>query len=348
MCGFESFDVLDSKGRLTIDGTTSLFSKQTGRDGVGSCLRIARSASTTHQAYWSFNAHLETFIFGFSFHTTHLPNSAQILVQFRNQNDGNQVYMWLTATGQLLLNLSSSSNALNLGTSTETIAINTWVTIEVKATISNTGSLTVRLNGVPLTNLDNLTGVDTYGSGAADVASVLLKVPSNGGMTGGYVSFDDFYVCDTTGSINNDFLGDVRVHTRMPDGDATPNQFTAVGAGTDKWERVDESPDDEDTTYLHTATVGHEERFGFPDLPAGVTTVLGVQALAVVRKEDAGTRTVRNVITGSSATDADGATTGLASGYTYIADIFETDPGTSAAWTKANADAIIAGLEIVA
>jgi hypothetical protein len=63
------------------------------------------------------------------------------------------------------------------------------------------------------------------------------------------------------------------------------------------------------------------------NLASAPLSIFAVQAKVCARKNDAATRAVRTRIR-SNGDVANGATVGLASSYTYLSDIFETDPDT--------------------
>jgi hypothetical protein len=135
---------------------------------------------------------------------------------------------------------------------------------------------------------------------------------------------DDVHVCDTSGSHNNGFLGDVRVVTLRPDADTAQAGFTPASAGAHHTQ-VDDAPDHHgDATYLESDTVGHQERLGYQDLTSTPAAILALQLATVARKDDAGSRSLRAVLK-SGSTTATGAIRALATGYTLYDDVFETD-----------------------
>jgi hypothetical protein len=158
---------------------------------------------------------------------------------------------------------------------------------------------------------------------------------------------DDVYLCDTGGSRNNDFLGDVRVVTLRPNADTGQADFTP-SAGSVHYPMVAEAPDDDgDASYVESGTVGHKDLYGYQDLAASAAAIMAVQVATVTRKDDAGSRSLRTVLK-SGPTMANGAIRVLGTPYALYDDRFEIDPATGAAWTKAGVDALEAGVEVVA
>jgi hypothetical protein len=76
-----------------------------------------------------------------------------------------------------------------------------------------------------------------------------------------------------------------------------------------------------------------------------VATVFGVQTTGAYRKLDASAQTIIQSIK-SGATSSNGATLSLSLSYAYYTDLFVVDPNTSATWTPAAVDALIAGYKL--
>lgn len=107
-----------------------------------------------------------------------------------------------------------------LGTSSVALALSTWYYVELKARLHDTaGTVDVRVNGV---NVLSLAGQDTKNAGTETVFN-LLKINAIGNS---WVILDDLYVCNGAGTVNNDFLGDVRVERLIPNGAGSNNQWT--------------------------------------------------------------------------------------------------------------------------
>jgi len=114
--------------------------------------------------------------------------------------------------------------------------------------------------------------------------------------------FDDLYVCDSTGSLNHDFLGNVKVVAIFPDANGDVNAWTGSG-GSAHYTYVDENPVDDDTAYVESATSGQEDC----GLRNGVSRRgLGVQVNTDCRVTDVTTFTLDTQIK-SSGTDSSDA-----------------------------------------
>lgn len=228
-----------------------------------------------------------------------------------------------------------------LGSSTTTYSTGNWIRVEVKVTIGTTtsnGSIEVRVDGAAVLTLSS---VNTRGASANNLNAIRFGNATNGFNGNG--AWHDFTINDTTGSDNADFLGDVRLYALTPDGAGTYSQSgSAVGAST-RHEAVDETTPDDDTTYNPHTAAGQRNTFTFTDLPTGVT-VLGLQHVSRVRKDDAGPITVKQLLR-SNTTDSEGSELPLGTDYDYIARIVERNPDGNVAWTRTTVNALEAGVK---
>src|SRR5271165_140861 len=130
-----------------------------------------------------------------------------------------QVNVGVDSTGRLYV----FSNAYLGYSAPGVIKYNAWQYVEIGVTFGTgtTGSATGRVNGAAVLNL---TGVNTAPSGnpSANTATIYVAAQPT-------VYVDDFYVCDGTGTINNTFLGDIKVVAALPNGNGRVSQFTRTG-----------------------------------------------------------------------------------------------------------------------
>jgi hypothetical protein len=217
--------------------------------------------------------------------------------------------------------------------------------IEWKAAISTTvGASTVRVNGaVDLTaaavNTANVGGTTADG----------FQFTGGGGGDGYIRQHDDFYLCDTNGAVNNDFLGDVRICALLPAGPGTYTEWDGLTGAATHWQAVNQATPDDDTSYVSDtlAIPGHRDTYAMASLPAGLSgTVPGVQVVTYARKDDAGVRTIAALVRSGGA-DAQGASANMGTTYAYRVSVFEADPG-AAAWSVAKVNAIEVGPKAVA
>lgn len=251
--------------------------------------------------------------------------------------EGATLHLTLTVDVNYKLRLytGTSSGGTLLATGTTTISQSAWTYIELKATIGNSGAYEVKINGVSEFSSGS---ADTQNGGTATMDKVRI-----GGGPNSYV--DDVYICDSSGSTNNDFLGDCRIDTLLPTGDGYYTDFTP-STGTSHYALVDETAPNT-TDYVSSATSGHRDSYAFPDLTALVSqTVYGVQINAAALKSDSGSRSL-GTMSRLSSTDKDGSGVALGTSQDFVTEIQETDPA-SAAWTEANINAAEFGVKVTA
>lgn len=212
--------------------------------------------------------------------------------------------------------------------------------VEFKATINDTtGSIEVRVNG---RTVISASGIDTKNSANAYVNRVAINGAGNSGNT----LIDDLYICDTTGSTNNDFLGEIRIKTVMPTAEGTNSAWTPL-SGTDNALMVDEASQDGDTTYNYTDTLNARDTHAIADIASLGGAVYGVAVNVMARKEGDVVRKIKPVIK-SSATYSLGAEATLLSSYMNAQAIYETDPNGSVVWTETTVNAMEAGVDLTA
>jgi hypothetical protein len=221
------------------------------------------------------------------------------------------------------------------------LTLNVWHHLEWKITIaSSTGpnECLLRLDNVEILNL---TGVSTKTSSntTADTISIGRLVSTQCGMW-----YDDVYVFDNTGDMNNDLIGDCRIETLYPNGAGNYAQLSANGAGTN-YGCVNEHPADDDTTYVAGNSVGNIDSYAFGNPVGTINTVYAVQANMRARKDNAGVRTVARLLR-VSGTDYVGSDNSLSTSYALYRDIMEKNPATDAAWTSSDITALEAGVKV--
>jgi hypothetical protein len=215
-----------------------------------------------------------------------------------------------------------------------------WNYLELKATIHpSAGSAVLKVNG---TQVAAVSGVNTSQTGSSQATQVGFGSQSGGPPR----RVTDIYIADTTGTRNNDFLGDVRVAALLPNGAGTYTEWsTLVGAAT-QWQAVADNPADDDTSYIASATAGQRSTFAMADLPPISGTVAAVVINHESRKDDAGTRTIAGMAR-LAGVDAAGAGVNVASSYAIYQEIMETNPS-GANWSIANVNAVELGVKEVA
>lgn len=232
-----------------------------------------------------------------------------------------------------------------IGTGSAIIGSSVQKYVEIQPTIhASTGGIVVKVDGT--TDIDTGGNDDTQATANAYMTAVRVGEHSSTSATYNY-DIDDFYLVDTTGGALDDFLGDVRVECLMPTGAGNYTDFTP-SAGSN-YENVDETAPDDDTTYNHSATVDDRDTYALGNLATVSGTVLAVAVTSRTRKEDAGARTLRNVLWLTSATtkDQESAAFSPSTAYGFNQSIFTAD-GDAAAFDITKVNALEAGVTIEA
>ena len=217
---------------------------------------------------------------------------------------------------------------------------NVWFYMEIhlKVGTGGSGSLEVKINGVPIITA---TGVNTQATANATFGGLRLWQEQNSYATGKFY-VDDVYMCDTAGSVNNGYLGNCRVITQFPASNGGTIQFTPHGASSN-WQAANNLLMD-DTSYNSAGTAGYEDLYGVAAL-LGSNNIKGVQIRGVYRQDDSTQVYAKNLVS-SSGTLFQGANVGLSQSYAAQYDILETDPHTSAGWTAAAVNAMQIGPKV--
>lgn len=227
-------------------------------------------------------------------------------------------------------------------TGTTIFSSGTWVYVELKVTLNTSGGTAeLHLNGT--LEGSSFTG-NTANAGGTTADALRIAWANSGGV--GF-AWDDLYVCNQSGSTNNDYLGDVRVESIFPNGNG--NSSVLVGSdsnSTDNYLLVDETAPNSDTDYVESLTVGDKDTYAYTNVTATSGTIKGLQIIPFSRKTDAGTRSIVSVAR-HSVTEVDSANKALSASYIYQPDIRETKPG-GGAWSISDVNGAEFGVKVSA
>lgn len=316
------------------DGCT--VSAGNGRRGTAS-LRIP--SANNNNVWKGFDAQA-TWIVGYSLRVAALSGSGNPVIEIQDGASA-QVEVRLAPDGSLRVTRNAT---LLSATSSGVIAVGATNYLEFKVTINNSGSYELRINGATVTSGS---GVDTQATSNA-TASLVRIGSGNAGSGWTNLDIDDLYICDGSGSTNNDFLGDVRVDCYLPNGNGNSSQLVGSDSNsTDNYLLVDEAAVNDDTDYVQSSTVTEKDTYSFGNMTHTPSSIYGVQINMQATKTDAGARSIQSVIR-SGGSDTDGVALALASSYLNHMQIAETDPNTAAAWSQSGFDAAEFGVKVAA
>lgn len=249
-----------------------------------------------------------------------------------------QVNLKVQADGTLQLKNGSGTV---IGTTSAVVTAATFYYIELKVTIHNTaGAYTLKLNG---TTVLSGSSANTRNSANNSANQVALRDSS----TAQDVTFDDYYICDDQGSVNNDFLGQVRIECLKPSG-AGNSTVLAIGGSSPaatNWQSVNEATPDDGVTFVSSSNASDKDLYALQDLATTTGVIVGVHTGFRAQIDSAGPRGVQKVLR-SGGTDYDGTARVMMTSWVNWYEVDETNPNTVAAWTIASVNALQAGVKV--
>jgi hypothetical protein len=206
-----------------------------------------------------------------------------------------------------------------------------WYFWELKVYMHGTnGTIELRRNQRVVLNL---TGLDTLDAANAAVGRLYIY---------GNNYYDDIYVCDTLGGVNNDFLGDLHIQTIRPNGAGYQTDWTpSAGAN---YECVDDSGLIALGDYVESQVKGDIDSYTLQDITA--PAVKGINVKVVAHKTDVGNQSIRPFVRlGGNNYNADRIN--LGDGWVGYSTPFDENPADSQPFEEADIDAMEAGLEVI-
>ena len=310
------------------------------RTGLG-CLKMTGGTSHITIAV----AAKDTYIVGFGIKFSSPSSSAfEDLITFYEDSYSLESQVSVQYTGKKTFRVvrgEEVSPQATLGETTDQFDLHDgWHYIEFKAFINDTtGSFELKLDEESILSA---TSIDTRnGTAEADEIKHIRISRIETGVTSTFI--DDLYICDTIGTKNKDFLGDVEVTTVFPKADGALEDW-ALSAGSDSFALVDDNPPDDDTTFVEDAVSAQRDSFDMDDV-SSITAILGIQ-LTEYAKFASGSASMKH-LTRVGSTNYLGSTKVLAATYDFHMHVFEDDPDISSAWTVSGLNAAEFGMEVV-
>lgn len=221
-------------------------------------------------------------------------------------------------------------NIFVLGTSsTGLFTTDSWYYWEFKCVIDNTvGSVEWRIDGKTVWEL---TSVNTQALVNFTWDAFRLFHVGNSTL------YDDLYINDSIGTINNDFLGDVIVETLFPASDGTITNWTPSAGGAHA-DLIDDAPFTaviSESDYVDSNANNSLELFKYTSLTVGAEnkTIYGVQIGTFARLKEIAARDMRNVARiknlDSEVSVPDKVREDISS---FQFNVFENEPANGVAW----------------
>lgn len=210
--------------------------------------------------------------------------------------------------------------------------VNQWVHFETKIVLSNTGSYEVRVNG---TDVFSNSSFDTTGQSGTTADAVEIY--------GCKFKIDDFYILDSAGSVNNDFLGpNTVIKTLYPDGDNSVAWTRSTGSTN--YSLVDDTGANGDTDYVETNTATQKDLYDIGAI-SGVASVKGIQVRAISRVTGSMSHGLEIPVKSGATESAGSSTTIVSNTYASASRILETDPASGVAFTTSDISSLVVGIK---
>lgn len=280
-----------------------------------------------------------TIIVGFALNLTALPNASATDHKVIRVGSIDLVIVGASGGGSVVVKNGSTV----LATAAFTLIASVWTYIEMKVLFSATvGTVDLHYNG---TSVASASGLNT---GTAPTSVTLQTNDGNGGGNNNYgEAVDNYYICDTSGSVNNDFLGPVKLFSLRPTGAGNYAQWTQTGGtGGQPWTAVNETEPNGDTSYVADNVVNDRSSFTFGSLADTSNAIKGIKVVLSTKKDDVVGRVICPM-TRISSTDYDFSNYTETSAYVNAAKIQEQSPATSSAWTASEINAAEFGVKVV-
>ncbi len=359
----DGFDTKDTPTKWLITGTGntgSLSFSTTTRFGAGSAVSMpfSNSNSQIYTIMKSFTASSQIFI-GAAIQHGRLSNLTYSPPYHVLLGDGGQtahLYLLTTNSGSIQLYRGSGvrasanggqwiPNGTMIASSAGGVMDSGWHYVEMSATIHpSAGSVVVKIDNTQVLTFagntqnggTNLT-IDSVAYSGMSATDFIVSLPIGSPVV------DDLYICNSLGTVNNTFIGDVRVQTLLPTGAGASTQLTPTGS-VNNWANAADVPDDT-TTYNASSTIGQRDTYVMSDLAATTGQIFGVQSNLHASKPDAGAANIKAAYKSGATVYYDASRTIGTTNEAYQA-VRETDPLTSSAWTTSTVNGLEFGAEV--
>jgi len=317
-----------------------------GRFG-GQAFNVANDSGSTRVALVkSLPLNINGWYIGFAFRIDALPGGTSTrngMCSIRN-NATDQMGLSVLGNGQMMVSRGGVTGT-DLWQTSNSLSPNQWYYVEWYCFIHPTaGENELRVNGSSSGWVGRVTGAVTSTDGTANSNGITLGLSNfGGGYNGGSwnMLFDDLYVLDNAGGVPNVFLGDTRIQTIYAAGAGAASAWTP--STPPNWSCVNESPPNDDTSFVASGTATQRDLYTFTPLAAPPASIAFLQTNFCARKDDAALRQVSASVH-SGAADSDATPQTIGSAYANYSDLWQTDPATGAAWTAAGVAAAQFGL----
>lgn len=281
--------------------------------------------------------------FAFSLNSLPGDNTSVGLFQFRNVENATLASVWLWSTGQVAI--FAGQGGYQGDGETELISVSPSPVIypgsyqHFEAAYNPETGCEVRINGVTVANSGPFAGA------TGKTAQIVIgggKAVGFGGL-GITMDVDDLVVWSGEGTVNNDFMGDVRVYTRFPNADGAEQEW-APSIGSDGFEMIDNVPAQDATEYLLAEELVSgagptRSTFGLSDFPEEIVATRGVYIATRAFKTDSGMAVLKSGVIAGGSEDL-GVEHSVSQAPVWYGDVYEVNPATGIVWAPGELNGI--------
>jgi hypothetical protein len=216
-----------------------------------------------------------------------------------------------------------------LGTGTKVTTVGAWYYVEIKGFVDPTlGTVTVKVNTV---------SDITFGPGNTQVSAnnfannIEFRGPQGIGLGGTYF-IDDLYILDSTGGLNNDFLGDMKVEGIQVLDAGFYAQWTPNVLQMPNFQSVQVL---NDGLFNESNTVAQKDAFITSKLNRITGSIAAVQAVYWARNTDSTVHSINSLARIAGVDYPSAAAISITdTAFKAYQNMWEQDPSTSAAWAN--------------
>jgi hypothetical protein len=154
--------------------------------------------------------------------------------------------------------------------------------------------------------------------------------------------YDDLYLLDNSGSINNNFLGDMRVDAHFPVTPDGTHQDWTPSTGSDRFAVVDD-PSANITDYNATLTLNDIDTLNIENMKNPGGSIAGLQTMHYHSKADAGACLVAPIVRSGAADYVGSNFAPSVDSFAFQRTLYETNPATGLQWAESEFDAVEIG-----
>jgi len=246
-----------------------------------------------------------------------------------------QCSLYVNASG--FLEARRGDNAATLATGSTVVNGDDWLYVEAKILVGSSGSFEVKVSGITQFSFSG----NTQNAGTNNVsqfASGCVNVGSDGTT---YI--DDVYILNTLGSVNNNYLGEVRCEILTPTSDAAVQWSPSTGSTN--YTNIDELGNPNDADYNFDTVSGHRDEYGLSNLSSPAVSVFAVKVCSRLAKSDSGSISAKYGINSGGTRQSTSVAPTV--GFVNYQTIFESSDGAGTAWTDTLVNAALSLVEIV-